>query len=176
MATFEQSIPVILAHEGGFSDDPADRGGITNWGISLAFARQNGLDIDKDGDVDAEDIRKLTKAQAIEIYRDLFWNKGGYGNLTDQKVATKVFDCAVNMGHKRAAILAQQAANTMGKNLLVDGSLGPKSFAAINSLHPTGFVAEMSRQMKAFYLAIITKNPSQKVFEKGWLKRAAWGT
>lgn len=79
MANYQLIIPIILKHEGGLTDDPYDRGGITNYGISLKFAQSTKdkelLDIDKDGDIDREDIKKLTKERAIEVYKKHFWDE-----------------------------------------------------------------------------------------------------
>jgi lysozyme family protein len=32
----------LIAREGGYVDHPADRGGATRWGITVAVARANG--------------------------------------------------------------------------------------------------------------------------------------
>ena len=58
----------ILSHEGGFSDDPDGPGGPTNFGITLAALLNAGSDLDGDGDIDREDILRLTRAIAIEIF------------------------------------------------------------------------------------------------------------
>lgn len=39
MAKFDPAVDIILDFEGGLSDDAADRGGITHWGISLAVLK-----------------------------------------------------------------------------------------------------------------------------------------
>ena len=42
-ASFEAAIPTILRHEGGFSNDPQDVGGATNFGVSLRWLKAQGL-------------------------------------------------------------------------------------------------------------------------------------
>lgn len=61
----------VLKVEGGYVDDPNDAGGATNWGISLRFVKQSGvdLDIDGDGDIDAEDMKALTKNKPSRFTR-----------------------------------------------------------------------------------------------------------
>lgn len=63
----------ILGHEGGFSDDPDDPGGLINFGITLAALRNAGRDLDGDGDIDREDILRLTRAIAIEIFEEDYY-------------------------------------------------------------------------------------------------------
>jgi lysozyme family protein len=185
MAEFERSIGTILAHEGGLVDHPNDPGGITNYGISMRFALselrkdsdKDGFldgDFDRDGDVDGNDIRKMNVKDAIRTYKVYWWDKNHYDMLLDQDVATKIFDCAVNMGERRANKLAQKAANACGAELLVDGQLGPKSMYMINSIQPpSAFVVSLCREQAAFYKSLAEAKPSLAVFLKGWLRRAA---
>ena len=62
----------LLQIEGGFVDDPKDRGGATKYGISLRFLAAEGafdedgdgkadFDLDLDGDIDGQDIRDVTQ-------------------------------------------------------------------------------------------------------------------
>lgn len=174
MSDFNQALPIILKHEGGYVNNPADPGGATVYGISLRFLQQNGIDIDSDGKVDANDIRATTVAKASDLYKKYFWDVGGYSRINDQTAATKVFDCSVNMGSGRAHKLAQSAANACGKTLKVDGDLGPMSVAAINACDPKQFVVQMCRVQREFYEDLIQAKPQLAVFRSGWLKRAAW--
>ena len=59
---FRAAVEVVLAHEGGLSEHPNDPGGVTHWGISLAWLRRLGLaegDIDGDGAVNGSDLAIL---------------------------------------------------------------------------------------------------------------------
>lgn len=82
---FDKAIKVVLAHEGGYVNDPNDLGGETNFGISKRS-------------YPTVDIKNLTREQAVEIYRGDWWERYRYGDIEDLDVATKVFDLAVNMG------------------------------------------------------------------------------
>jgi len=178
MANFDYAIKIILKHEGGLSDNPHDAGGITNWGISKRFLdRSPGL-VQKyfghDGEATRDDIRFMTKELAIAIYRGEFWTPNFYDQIVNDQMGTKVFDCTVNMGEKWGETFAQQTANRLGQNIAVDGQIGPKSIAAINACEPGAFLNEYCKQQRERYEQIVLHNPSQAVFLKGWLARAAW--
>ena len=178
MALFDKSILVLLQHEGGLVDHPADAAGITNFGISLRFLKEypHVGDFDNDGDVDAEDIKNMTIDDAKKIYKELWWDKYKYGNIVDQTIATKVFDASVNMGSKRAHKLLQAALNkAFGLKLTVDGILGPASIGVVNACTDDTeqlLLTAYCNQMWSFYQNIIAHNPKLKVFEKGWKNRA----
>lgn len=175
MADYTQIIPIILKHEGGLTEDPADRGGITNYGISLRFAQGTKdkalLDVDKDGDIDRDDIKKLTKDQAIKVYKKHFWDKMKLDDEPSDKVALILFDAAVNHGVGGASTLTQKALVDLGFSLSVDGIIGPKTTAALRATNPDRFVNAFLNVREKYYRRIVEKNPSQKVFLKGWLNR-----
>ena len=68
MQTVSDIAEAILDREGGFVNDPDDPGGATNFGVTVHTMRRLGLDLDGDGDVDAADVRRLSKAEAREIF------------------------------------------------------------------------------------------------------------
>ena len=132
--------------EGGLSDHEADPGGITNHGISLRWVtdlarqakerclrdarqcdtcpRRTGpdcdyfsLDLDNDGDIDADDIRACTKEQAARLFRRHFWEALGCDRLP-LPLAVTLYDGAVNMGASRAVKQLQEAMNATGETQL----------------------------------------------------------
>jgi type VI secretion system secreted protein VgrG len=177
MADFQKAILVVLAHEGGLADDKDDPGGITNFGITIPWLS------DFEKGVTPETIRTMTKDQAIKRYRTYLWNPFGMDRITDDTVACKIFDAAVQFGegsdnrpgHEGAPALAQLSANFLGANLLVDGHFGPKTAWAINQLDPVKYVDAFCGLMLARYRASVQRNPKLKKFlDGGWAQRAAW--
>ncbi len=172
---FDRAVAVVLAHEGArFSNDPADPGGATRWGISLRLAaREHGrldFDLDDDGDVDAADIAALPRAQAVEAYRALFWNPYRYGELHDHGLAAKLFDLAVNMGPAAAHRCLQRALRAHGIVLVEDGVFGPVTRAA--AAECPHLVLSLRSEAAGFYRALVAGRPALGRFLAGWLNRA----
>ena len=68
LTEFDDIIKVVLEHEGGYVDDPDDRGGATNWGVTQkVYEAYVGYSCDK------EEIKKMTQEVAEEIYFKNFW-------------------------------------------------------------------------------------------------------
>lgn len=191
MSNFELAIETILEHEGGFVDHKHDPGGATNFGISLRWLEQIDLaeaDIDMDGDVDADDIKKMTRKQAIAFYKKHWWVKHKYDRITNNGVAIKVFDMAVNMGAKQAHKLVQRSMRAVGLEVEDDGILGPKSIEAINLATSQHLIPAIRCTQAGFYYALVMRNAALRkakvkkangkayedfsVFLKGWLRRA----
>ena len=174
MSRFDDAFPVILAHEGGYVDDPADPGGATHYGISLRFLRREGLDLNMDGDVDGDDVRGMTKTAAMALYREFFWEQNGYSRIVDSQVATKVFDLCVNMGAPRAHRLLQKALNACKYTLEVDGVFGPKTLLATNQAEARELLLALCSEAADYYRVLVELKPQLGRFLNGWLKRAFW--
>lgn len=168
MRKFEDYLKVIFKHEGGLVDNPADPGGPTNMGISLMFLKGLPLsiaDIDHDGDIDGDDIRKLTKEEAGELYRKYFWDKMNLAYIQDESLKLHLFDMGVNAGNKTAVKLLQ--------NILIvpaDGILGKTTANAVNN-YDGDLLADYIRIRKEYYMLLVKNKPSLKIFLKGWLYR-----
>ncbi|MDF2866609.1 MAG: hypothetical protein K0S11_79 [Gammaproteobacteria bacterium] len=178
MAEFERAIPSILQHEGGYVNDAVDPGGATNYGISLRYLKGLGNeigDLNKDGVIDGSDIKTMTQQEAMAIYRRDWWDQYKYGLITDQRVATKVFDMAVNMGGGQAHKLLQRACNQVCKQALlsVDGVLGIKTLTQVNRLPSDILLVALREQMANFYRGLVQQKPALAKFLRGWLNRAA---
>ena len=163
MASFVEALPWVLKHEGGWSDDPADPGGATNFGITLAVAQQHGIP-------DKEALRTITQDQVAAIYHKDYWRFDG---VDDQQVATKLFDLGVNMGVRAVVRLLQDGLNTLGASLEIDGRLGPQTLMAVNSVAPAKMLQVLVDEATKYYQTIVANRPASQKFLTGWLKRAA---
>lgn len=173
MATFDGAISFVLRHEGGFVQDEADPGGATKWGLSLRTLRaleDEEWDLDHDGDVDAEDVRRIDIGQAVAFYREQFWMRP-LDDVADQRIATKIFDIAVNAGRRQAVLTAQRAAAWFSQ-ILVDGVLGPDTVEAINACDATRLYRAMQAEQAKFYVSLVNAKRTREGFLLGWLNRA----
>ncbi len=168
---FQHAVSIVLLHEGGLSNDKEDRGGDTNFGISLRYLRDIKIDVDGDGDIDGQDIRKLTRQEAIFIYKKYWWDKYKYNDISNLDIATKIFDLSVNMGGIEIHKIVQRALNVIGSPVTIDGILGNKTFYAINNSNSTKLLIAIRGQSKIFYINLIKTHPKYNGFKEGWLRR-----
>lgn len=182
---FDAAVEIVLKHEGKFSNNKKDPGGATNWGISLRYLKslekETGSkfaigDVDMDGDVDAEDIRKLTREQAVEIYRK-YWKDSGMPAIekaiSSGPIVIKIFDTAVNAGPNQAFRLLQRALRACtGDAIADDGVVGAQTLAAVESALPGSILAAYRSEQAGFYRSLVAQNPTRQEFIVGWLNRA----
>ena len=153
----------VLRREGGYTNNPNDRGGPTNMGITqaaLASWRQR--------PVTEDDVRNLTEAEARAIYRSRYLTEPRLDRIQDPYVLALAFDCAVNHGPHRAIRWLQKIVGVVD-----DGILGPISEVAINTHEPVRLYQRLLARRIVFYGEIISRDHSQAVFALGWLRRAA---
>lgn len=167
MSDFDSALQYVLDNEGGFTDDPEDSGGATNFGIT-----HEDLSNFLGHAVSTDDVRNMTLDTASQIYRQCYWNPMRLDEVASSPIATAIFDTGVNRGISIGAKYAQRVCNQEGASLSVDGSIGPLSLAAINSTPPAVFIQDYYDLVKAGYDAIIANRPSQRVFQNGWMARA----
>ena len=154
MKNFNEIIEQVLEHEGGYVNDPKDLGGETKYGITKRFYP----------DVD---IKNLTVEQAKEIYRKDYWDKNRVESLP-QNLWHIYFDMCVNMGKRTAVKVLQRAAVNRGRDIEVDGGLGPATIGALK-----GVELDRVRAFRVkYYVDLITARPEQEKFFLGWFRRA----
>lgn len=158
--------PFILSWEGGFSNHPADKGGATNKGVTIATWKQCGYDKDGDGKIGIEDLKTLTDEDVVNIVmKPHYWNRWKADRIRSQSVANILVDWVWGSGAH--GITGVQ--KLLG--VKVDGIVGEKTLAALNAQEPKLLFARIKKERVAFIQRIVSRRPSQKVFEKGWLKR-----
>ena len=151
----------IFPWEGGYVDHPSDPGGATNMGITIHTMRALDMDLDNDGDVDKEDVEKVTKEVALSIYRSQYWDKVE-GDTAPSGVDAILMDGAVNSGPRASVRWVQRA---MG--VQADGILGPVTRKAINNSNPRMLVDRAIEER----LKSVRQFRNYDVFGKGWENR-----
>ena len=107
--TYEAAITRVFADEGGYTNDAADPGGPTNWGITIFDARMYW----KPG-ATAADVRAMPKSVAEQIYRDKYAAVVQY-DLLPAGVDYAVLDYGINSGVGRAAKVLQRLVGVLGQ-------------------------------------------------------------
>lgn len=164
LTAWERASAWILAAEGGYVDNPADRGGPTNMGITGPTLRAAIIDgIVSPGTT----IKSLRRDQALAIYKARFWDRV-HGQELPAPLALATFDGAVHSGVLNGSRWLQAALNEHGAALQADGVIGYHTLAAAQAL-PIYPVLESAIAFREQFLAnIVARDASQRVFAKGW--------
>jgi lysozyme family protein len=170
----------LVVREGGYSNDPQDAGGETNFGITVAVARRNGY---------VGPMRSLTMREAARIYESEYWLKPGFNRVAVifPELGEKLFDFGVNCGVGVAATTLQRCLNALNDgglhypDLKVDGDIGPTTASAL-----AAFLArrakEEGREVLLFmvaavqgarYLELTERKAQNEKFLFGWERNRA---
>lgn len=95
-SNYQYSLSQVLKSEGGYTNNPRDPGGPTNFGITIADYRMY-----VKRDATALDVRNMSLDDAKSIYKSKYWDKIN-GDILPSGVDYCVFDYAVNSGIGRA--------------------------------------------------------------------------
>jgi lysozyme family protein len=185
-------------HEGGYVNDPTDRGGETYKGIARKFwPNWEGWSIIdilkkkyKHGILNARlNANAGLQAMVEEFYRHNYWNKNMLYEF-DQAIADEIYDTGVNQGAKTAAKYFQKALSKLNRNqkdfpdLLPDGKIGNKTILAYRAYMATErfstrsytiligwLLSIMNYYQLDKYINIADNDLSQERFIPGWLNR-----
>lgn len=185
-ADFDKAYNVTRGFEGGYVNDPDDRGGETYGGVARnshpnwagwkyvdQLKKQPGFP------------KNLDKEPALQnalrsFYKSEFWDALRLSEFNNQAIATELFDTGVNMGIGVAARFLQQSLNVTNRNqrdypdITVDGRIGNITIGTTNNhLRQSSLLKALNMYQGAKYLAICENNASQERFMIGWIERVS---
>jgi lysozyme family protein len=172
--TFEEAIAPVLGFEGRYSNNPADRGGETAWGITVAVARAFGYQ---------GAMKDMARPTALAIYRERFWTQPRFDQvaLVSAAIGYEMLEQGVNFGPVWPGRFLQRALNVLNQggtaypDVTVDGAVGKLTlFSLAQHLRARATAGErvllemLNSQQSVRYMEIAEQNPSQEEFEYGW--------
>ncbi|MGR3434024.1 MAG: holin-associated N-acetylmuramidase [Shimia sp.] len=170
----------IVAREGGFVNDPDDPGGATKYGVTIGTMRRLGLDLDGNGRVTTADVRRLTRAQAADIFLTHYLRGPRIDELPEALQPT-IFDMQVNAGTNAVRIL-QRLLGKMGFATAIDGAIGPDTIAKTaqaRNAAPDHIVDAYGIERRNYYYALADRRPASRKYARrrdggkgGWIVRA----
>ena len=183
MASIDKLIPFILKWEDGFVNDPTDRGGATNKGVTIAtykaYCKRKGYPRPT-----VEQLKNIPDAHWREIVKTMYWERWHADDIHSQKVANILVDWVWASGihgiKKPQALLGVKA----------DGIVGNKTLSAVNFADPDQLFEAIFKERVKFINAIVARSIAayekrigrkatekellkytQKRFINGWLNR-----
>ncbi len=165
----------ILKAEGGYSNDPQDIGGETNFGITIITAKANGY---------YGAMKDLPVSVARQIYINKYWLEPHFDKIENLSadVARELCDTGVNCGISFAQGTLQQALNLLNrqeadyKDIKEDKSIGPATLTALAAyLLKRGkegekvLVRVLNIMQGAHYIEITKTRPANESFFFGWI-------
>lgn len=177
MTPFDTAMQQLLNVEGGYSNNSADSGGATRFGITEAVARQFGY---------TGAMQELPYSLATTIYRKKYWDLLHLDDVAGiaYELAYELLDTAVNTGPEFAGRSLQRLLNVLNRNqrdyadIPVDALVGPATLVALRSFHEKRgteglhvlFVA-LNVLQGAFYIELTERQQKDEEFIYGWLSK-----
>lgn len=158
---FYASLKMTLAYEGGYSNHPLDPGAATMQGVTQVVYDEDR----EDRDLPKRDVRMITQAELTQIYRSRYWERV-MGDELPPGLDYAMFDFAVNSG-VRLAVRKLQAIVAA----TIDGSMGPKTIAAVNGYVATYGLAETIDRLCRERMRFLKALDTFATFGKGWTAR-----
>jgi lysozyme family protein len=158
ISNWQKSFELMLKSEGGYVNNPADPGGMTNLGVTKA-TWENWVGRESD---EAE-MRGLTPEKIEPLYKKKYFD-AVRGDELPVGLDYLMFDFAVNAGAGRAIKTLQTAVG-----VTPDGGFGPMTMAAVQAVDPIELIERFSQAKENFYRSLTTF----ATFGKGWLNRVA---
>jgi lysozyme family protein len=164
----------VIATEGGYSNDPADSGGETNYGITIRTARKHGY---------TGEMRDMPLSIAERIYEEAYWYEPGFYDVSTiaMPVARELFDTGINCGVGKAAEFFQMALNAFNRegtdyaDIKEDGDIGPATIKAFSLYLKTRgnkgvivMLKVLNSLQGAHYIELSRRRQKDERFTFGW--------
>lgn len=188
MADFKNAFEKTSSHEGGYVNDPEDRGGETYRGIARRYhPRWSGWTFidglkNQAGFPDNLDTSSTLQTAVRSLYKKNYWDRIQGDAISDEALAHELYDSAVNMGVARVVKFLQESLNILNRNqrdypdISVDGNFGPTTLKTLKKLlRKDGSSRNLLRLMNLLqgmgYIEIVRRDPTQEKYIRGWLNR-----
>lgn len=165
MANVLKLIPHILKWEGGWSNDPADKGGPTMKGVTLAvysaYRAKKGKKVPTQ-----RDLKNITQEEWNDILKAMYWDRWKADQIKSQSIANLLVDWVWTSGIYGIKFPQRLL------NLKDDGIVGPKTLDSINNYpNQKELFQRLWKRREQHFRSIAAATPSNKKFLKGWLNR-----
>lgn len=167
----QEIISRIFLREGGstFTNDPADSGGATKFGITQVTLAQW-----RQGLVSPEDVKELTEAEAREITFELYLRRPGFTQVEDLELRDALVDFTYLFGLDDSIPALQKLVGVSP-----DGVLGPKTALAVNGKEARGLINALAGERIRLHVRRVVGDlkaqghfSGQVLFLAGWCNRA----
>lgn len=167
MADFNKFIGELLQTEGGYVNDPSDSGGETNFGITIAVARENGY---------TGSMKAMPVEVAKKIYKKIFWDSLKLDEFKSQQLAEVLCDMSVNAGVGKGKEVMQKMINYMTfDNIVVDKIIGNGTMGKIALIDTKEEMEEAVLLAGAMFarhhLECMDRAEKNEKYGLGWLRR-----
>jgi lysozyme family protein len=175
MRTVDQIIDDVINREQGYVNNPKDRGGPTNWGITERVARDAGY---------KGDMKDLPRATAHAILKDRYHIAPGFNRVAklSNPLAEVLTDAGVLCGQATAAKWLQRLLNVFNRegksypDIIADGLIGGATIAALgeylDSRQKDGekvLIRGINCLLGAHFISISESRTANEEFTFGWI-------
>lgn len=166
----------LITREGGYVNDQNDKGGETNFGITILQARAYGF---------TGPMVALPRSLAATIYKDMYWHRPGFDQIAQlsEPIASELFDTGVNMGPQVASKFLQRALNVLNNggrdypDINADGNIGKLTLYVLgqylnkrrNENGEKVLLRMLNAEQAVRYMDLAEKTPTNERFEFGWI-------
>ncbi len=166
---FDRAFKIVLEDEGHeYTNDPADSGGPTKYGVTLsAYRAYVGAPL-----LQADAIENLSIESAKGFYYNCYWSPMGCEKLSRIEIAAALLDTSVLYGAGTASLQVQEALSACGFPLVMDGEIGEKTIAALQSVLLFKFLEQLRKSLIDRIDSIVKLHPKNEKFRHGWEERA----